>query len=280
MSKPRSLSRSTRSLMRQRSGLSKVSLPVREAAGVELAGLGVDEVRGERARVATEERVRQRHVAPVEADHVQAHEQQRERVDEAGRRLRPQRLRVEGAVGQRELEVPGDEHGVQQAAVDVVPVRDDGERVDAGDVHPLQGAEHLVLAAGHLARGLLDRDDVAAEVREADEVPRDALRQGRDRVVGPLVEGQRPGQVEEGRVGRGGRDVEGVAHGRFQGVAGPGEFGRGGPPSGRAAGTAGASVAGGAGRVTQELRPRTAERPAEACGALLRTVSTGRSGCR
>jgi len=37
---------------------------------VEVAGLGVDEVRGERPRIAAEQRVRQRHVAPEEADDV------------------------------------------------------------------------------------------------------------------------------------------------------------------------------------------------------------------
>ena len=42
---------------------------------VELAGLGVDQVRGEGAGVAAEERVRQRDVAPEEADDVQPHEQ-------------------------------------------------------------------------------------------------------------------------------------------------------------------------------------------------------------
>jgi len=46
------------------------------------------------------------------------------------------------------------------------------------------------------------------QVDEPDEVPRDALRQGRDRVLGPDVEGQVPRQVEQGRVGGGrpGRD--------------------------------------------------------------------------
>ena len=45
--------------------------------GVQLAGLGVDEVGREGARVAAEEGVGQRHVAPPEALEVQAHEEQR-----------------------------------------------------------------------------------------------------------------------------------------------------------------------------------------------------------
>ena len=53
--------------------------------GVQLAGLGVDQVGGELARVAAEQRVRQGDVAPVEAQEMQAHEEKRERVDEARR---------------------------------------------------------------------------------------------------------------------------------------------------------------------------------------------------
>ena len=49
-------------------------LAVREAR-VQLAGLGVDEVRGQRAGVAAEERVRERAVAPEEAAQVEADEQ-------------------------------------------------------------------------------------------------------------------------------------------------------------------------------------------------------------
>ena len=44
--------------------------------GVQLAGFGVHQVGRELSRVATEERVRQGDVAPVEADEVQTHEQQ------------------------------------------------------------------------------------------------------------------------------------------------------------------------------------------------------------
>ena len=134
-----------------------LALAVREAALVELAGLGVDEVGGERAGVAAEERVRERHVAPEEADDVQPHEQHRERVDEAGRRVGPQRLREQRAVGEREPQVPGDEHGLQRLALVVGAVRDHGDRFDAGDLEALQRAQHLVLALGHLGRRLLDR---------------------------------------------------------------------------------------------------------------------------
>ncbi len=54
---------------------------------MQLAGLGVDEVRGERPRIAAEQRVRQRHVAPEEADDVQPREQYHHGVDQAADRV-------------------------------------------------------------------------------------------------------------------------------------------------------------------------------------------------
>ena len=93
-----------------------------EPALVQLAGLGIHEVRGEGAGVAAEERVRQRHVAPEEADVVQAHEQHRERVDEAIRRVGAQHLGEQRAVGQRELQVRGDQ-GRREAASPAASVR-------------------------------------------------------------------------------------------------------------------------------------------------------------
>jgi len=54
---------------------------------MQLAGLGVDEVRGERPRIAAEQRVRQRHVAPEEAGDVQPREQHHHGVDQAADRV-------------------------------------------------------------------------------------------------------------------------------------------------------------------------------------------------
>ena len=173
-----------------------LALTVREAALVQLAGLGVDEVGGERAGIAAEERVRQRHVAPEEADVVQAHEQHGERVDEAGRGVGPQHLREQRAVGERELEVRGDERRPAAARPSAsVRFGDHGDALDARDVEALQVAEHVVLAAGHLLGRLLDRDDATGEVREAHEVARDALGQEDDVLARPLGERRRPRQV-------------------------------------------------------------------------------------
>ena len=71
--------------------------------GVQFAGFGVHQVGGELAGVAPKQRVRQGDVAPVEADEVQSHEQQRERVDEARRGVLTHRQGEQCAVGEREL---------------------------------------------------------------------------------------------------------------------------------------------------------------------------------
>ena len=80
-----------------------LALTAREPALVQLAGLGIHEVGRECARVTPEERVGQRHVAPEEADVVQAHEQHRQRIDEAGGGVGAQHLGEQRAVGEGEL---------------------------------------------------------------------------------------------------------------------------------------------------------------------------------
>ena len=99
-----------------------LALPVGQRL-VQLAGLGVDEVCRERAGVAAEQGVGQGHVAPPEADEVQPDQQHGEGVDQPGRGVRAQRLAEQRAVGQGELQVPGDQAGVQRLAVDGRRVR-------------------------------------------------------------------------------------------------------------------------------------------------------------
>ena len=88
------------------------ALAVRERA-VQLAGLGVDEVRGQRAGVAAEERVRQRAVAPEEPAQVQPREQLDECVQQMRAEVGDAAGREERAVGQRELEVARDQDRVE-----------------------------------------------------------------------------------------------------------------------------------------------------------------------
>ena len=93
---------------------------------MQLAGLGVDEVGGERARVAAEERVRERAVAPEEPAEVEAHEQLGARVEQPPAQVGDAAAREQRAVRQREVEVPRDQDGLELVAA----VGDDADRLD------------------------------------------------------------------------------------------------------------------------------------------------------
>ena len=175
----------------------------------QLAGLGVDEVCGEGAGVAAEQGVRERDVAPPEAGQVQPDQQHRERVDEPLRRVGPQRLAVERAVGQRVLQVPGQEARVERLALGRDPAADDAERLDAGQVHPLEVAQHGVLAAGEVDLDLLDRQHAVRHPHEADGMPGDAAGESGQPVSRPVLQRNRPREVEQRRVGAGRGELQG-----------------------------------------------------------------------
>ena len=80
---------------------------------MQLARLGVDEVRGERARVAPEERVRERAVAPEEAAEVQPDEQLGARVEEPPAQVGDAAAREEGAERERVVEVARDQRALE-----------------------------------------------------------------------------------------------------------------------------------------------------------------------
>ena len=86
-------------------------------ARLELAGLGVDEVRREPAGAAPEQHVGQRHVAPEEVGEVQPDQQHHHRVDQRGQVVGGQAVGEQAAVGQRELQVLGEQRGRQLLAV-------------------------------------------------------------------------------------------------------------------------------------------------------------------
>ena len=84
---------------------------------VQLAGLGVDEVGGQRAGVAAEQRVRQRAVAPEEPGEVQPDEQAGQRVEQPDPQLGQVAPGEQRAVGLRELQMPGDQQSAELLAV-------------------------------------------------------------------------------------------------------------------------------------------------------------------
>ena len=188
------------------------ALAVGEPLGVELAGLGVHEVGGEGARVAAEQRVGQRHVPPVEAQQVQAHQQHGERVDETRGGLGAHVLAEQGPVGQGVGQVLGDEHRVEFLPADAAPAGDDRRRLYAGRLQPDQVPQELVLAVRHGLADLLDGDDALGEVDEAHDVAGQTTGQRGEDLGGPLLQGRLPREVEQRRVNRRCRDLHGLGH--------------------------------------------------------------------
>ena len=74
---------------------------------IELAGFSVHQIRGEGSGIAPEQRVGQRHVAPVEPGQMQPDQQQRLGVNQAGEGDLAQGLGEDGPVWQREAQVLG-----------------------------------------------------------------------------------------------------------------------------------------------------------------------------
>ena len=174
---------------------------------MDVAGLGVDEVGGEGAGVPPEQGVGQRAVAPGEAGEVQPHDQHRERVDEPGRRVGTQRGGEQRAVGQRELQVPRDERGLERVAVVVRAAGDDADGVDARDVEAAELEQQVVLALGERLADLLDGVDAAGEPDEAHDVPRDAAGERHEGRSGQSSSGSVPRQEEQVVLTRRGGDA-------------------------------------------------------------------------
>src|SRR5439155_4575619 len=168
------------------------ALAVREV-GVQLARLRVDDVRGERAGVSAEERVRQRAVAPEEASEVQPHHELGERVEEPAAQVGQAATGEERPVREGELEVAGDQDGVEVGAA----ARDDADDLHRGDRLVLEVPQQPVLALGQPLGQLLERIEAAVVVDEAHDVARDAAGDLDDPVLLPLLERLGPREVEE-----------------------------------------------------------------------------------
>ena len=112
---------------------------------MELAGLGVDEVGRERARVAAEERVRERAVAPEEAAEVEPDQQLGARVEQPPPQVGHAAAREQRAERQRVVEVAGDQDRLEPLAA----LGDDADRLDDGH---LVGGEARAAARTRAAR--------------------------------------------------------------------------------------------------------------------------------
>ena len=70
----------------------------------------------------------------------------------------------QGAVGERELQVLGDENRVEFLALGGLAARDDGDRLDGRGIQALQVAQAVVLVMGDRRTDLLDREHAAGQV--------------------------------------------------------------------------------------------------------------------
>ena len=163
---------------------------------VDLAGLGVDEVGLDLVAVAAEEGVGQRAVAPVDAAAMEVDQERRHRVEEpvavglGGGRQAHQQAPVLQRVGQ----VGRDQDPFVALGRLGQPDRRDGRQLGG-----LEPAEDVVLVPSDLERLLLERVEDPAIDDEPDEVARRADRQLLEfsPILGPLTEGQVPGQTEQ-----------------------------------------------------------------------------------
>ena len=127
---------------------------------------------------------------------MQADQEHRQSVDQSRGRVGAQALAVEGAVGERELQMSGDQAGVQRPALLIDAPLDHGERLDARHTQPLEIAQHMELAQRELGLDLLDRYDTTGEFDEAHDVPGDTARQRGESIGRPVLQRGLPGQVQ------------------------------------------------------------------------------------
>src|SRR5665648_52567 len=175
---------------------------------VQVPGLRVHQVGREGPRVAAEQGVRQGHVSPVEACQVQPDQQHGEGVDQPARGVRLQALAEQSAVGQGELQMLGDQYGLQPLAVRVLPAGDHPDRFHARHADPAQCPQQLVLAVGDALTDLLHGDDAPGQLDEPHHVPGDAAGEGGEVLGRPVLQRDVPGQVEDRRVRCGRGDLQ------------------------------------------------------------------------
>ena len=181
------------------------SLPIAEL-GVELAGLGVDDVGGEISRIQAEEGVGERAVTPEEAHDVQAHQQVDQGVQQPVCRSPQLRAGLQRpAVGKREFEVPGDQNRLQLGAGPAGATRpapmptagDEGGDLHDRDQQTVELGEQPVLALRQPGGELLQRVGRLPVADEPDHVTGYSPGDVDQALVPPARERELPRQVEE-----------------------------------------------------------------------------------
>ena len=111
---------------------------------------------------------------------MEAHEEEGERVDEAGRGVLTHRQGEQRAVGERELQVLGDEDRVEFLSLGALAPRDDGDRFDGRGVQAHQVTQAVVLVVGDRRTDFLDREHATGQVHEAHDVAGNATGECRE----------------------------------------------------------------------------------------------------
>ena len=169
-------------------------------AGLQLPGLGVDEIGRERPGVAPEQRVRQRAVPPEEAAQMEPDQQHGQGIQQPGKGVRTQGGGKHRPVGQGEGQVAGHQHGLKLDAVLVMAPGDDATGLNRGDAQTFEIAQHAVFANGQGLTDLLEGVDPRAQPHEPHDVPGDTPGERDELVLRPGLERNLPGQLEQRRV--------------------------------------------------------------------------------
>ena len=169
--------------------------------GVALAGLRIDQVRHQGAGISPEQDVVERAVAPEEAVEVQTGEQDHAGVHQPRPQVEPVRVAEQVAVREGEVEVAGDEHRSQLAAIGIDPGGDHTDRLDDRQSDLGQFAQQPVLAPSRSLGGGLEGVHTVVVGDEAHHVAGDAVGHAGQAPTGgpdrPFLQGPVPGQVEE-----------------------------------------------------------------------------------
>ena len=163
---------------------------------VQLAGLGVDEVRRERRRRRVGTACSTASSRPRRTRRGAADEQHDEGVDQPGRGVGPQRLAEQRAVGQRELQVLGDQDGVERLTRRVDPVTHHTDGSTHGTSSRVRSRSRSYSRARHARRSPYWRSR-GRDADEAHDVPGDPAGERDDRRGRPVLERKIPGEAEE-----------------------------------------------------------------------------------
>src|SRR5699024_6995766 len=132
--------------------------------------------------------------APVEPDEVEPGQEHGQGVDEPAAGVPGEVAGEQRAVGQGEFEVGGDQRAAELLTGGGSAAADKGPRLDEGDVEVAERAEDVELAQRLPVIGLLDGEDLVADLDTAHDVAGDAAGQTAEQRFRPLVERQVPGQ--------------------------------------------------------------------------------------